>query len=138
MKTLVLKLVLLLAVSFTYAQESGKSITVTIDNVTSDEGKVLLALHTKDTFMKAGGVAEAESTIKDGKVTVSFDNVAPGEYAIIALHDANNNGKMDFAENGMPKEAYGSSNNPMSYGPPQYEDSKFIVSDKNLELNIRF
>jgi len=138
MKTLVLKLVLVLSVAFSYAQENGKTIIINIDNVTSDEGKVLFALHTKDTFMKGEGVAAVESSIKDGKVTVSFNNVTPGEYAIIALHDANNNGRMDFAENGMPKEAYGSSNNPMAYGPPQYEDSKFEVSDTDLKMTIRF
>jgi uncharacterized protein (DUF2141 family) len=38
----------------------------------------------------------------------------------------------------MPKEDYGASNNVMNFGPPQYEDSKFIVSDKNVSLNIKF
>ncbi len=138
MKTLFLKTVFLFIVSFSFAQNSGLSISVTIDNVTSDEGKVLLVLHTSDTFMKSDGIDSAESTIENGRVQVTFNHVQPGEYAIIALHDANGNGRMDFQENGMPLEAYGSSNNPMFFGPPQYDEAKFQLEDKNLELNIRF
>ena len=138
MKTLILKTALVLITSFSFAQNNNLSISVSIDNVTSNEGKVLLALHTEDTFMKSEGIASAESTIKDGKVRVTFNNVQPGEYAVIALHDANNNGRMDFQENGMPLEAYGTSNNPMFFGPPQYDEAKFEVKDKNLELKIRF
>lgn len=138
MKTLVLKLVFVLVASFSYAQDGGQTITVTIDNVTSDEGMVLFALHTKHTFMQAEGIDSAGSKIEGGKVKVTFKNVQPGEYAIMALHDANSNGKMDFQENGMPKEAYGTSNNPMFFGPPNYEEAKFKVSDKDLEMNIRF
>lgn len=45
---------------------------------------------------------------------------------------------MDFQSNGMPLEDYGSSNNVMSYGPPNFEAAKFRVTDKNIVLNIRF
>jgi len=124
--------------SFSFAQNTGQTITVSIDNVTSDDGKVVFALHNKNTFMKADAVDTAASTIENGKVTVRFNNVKPGDYAIIALHDANENGKMDFQENGMPLEAYGTSNNPMFFGPPQYEEAKFTIGNKDLELNIRF
>ena len=45
---------------------------------------------------------------------------------------------MDFRENGMPIEDYGASNNVMNFGPPNFSDAKFTVTDKDLELNIRF
>ena len=76
--------------------------------------------------------------IKDGKITLTFENVLPGDYAIMALHDENENMRMDFEDNGMPKESYGISNNVMSFGPPQYDDAKFKVENKNLKLKIRF
>ena len=79
-----------------------------------------------------------ESKIKDGKTTVTFENVTPGEYAIICYHDKNNNDKMDFSSNGMPLEDYGASNNNMSFGPPNYEDAKFTFKDKDISLEIRF
>ena len=138
MKNLILTLALVFSTLVGFSQNEGITITVTIDNAKNDKGKVLMSLHTADTFMKGKGILDAESEIKDGKVTITFENVTAGEYAIMALHDENGNKRMDFRENGMPLESYGMSNNPMSFGPPQYGDAKFKVEDKDLELNIRF
>lgn len=139
MKHLILTFALALTTLFSFSQEEkGITITVTIDNVKNDTGKVLMSLHTSETFMKGKGIIDAETEIKDGKVTITFENVLPGEYAIMALHDENENQRMDFQENGMPLESYGTSNNVMSFGPPVYDDAKFKVEGKGLELNIRF
>ncbi|WP_296382614.1 DUF2141 domain-containing protein [Winogradskyella sp.] len=139
MKHLFLTIALVLTSIFSFAQEDkGITISVTIDNVKNDTGKVMLSLHTSETFMKGKGIKTAETEIKDGKITVTFENVLPGEYAIMALHDENENKRMDFQDNGMPIESYGMSNNVMSFGPPQYDDAKFNVEGKNLDLNIRF
>lgn len=137
MKNLVLTICILFTSLLSFSQE-GITITVTIDNVTSNQGTVGMALHTAETFMKAAPVMTKSSIIENNKVVITFENVKPGEYAILANHDANSNGKMDFRENGMPLESYGASNNVMNFGPPQYSDAKFTVTDKNLELNIRF
>lgn len=114
-----------------------KTITVTIENVSSDEGKVGFALYNKDNFM-AKPIQGKEGKIKDGKTTVVFENVVPGEYAVTCYHDKNNNDKMDFSGNGMPLEDYGASNNVMNFGPPNYEDAKFTVSNKDVSLEIKF
>ena len=45
---------------------------------------------------------------------------------------------MDFAPNRMPLEDFGASNNNMSFGPPQFENAKFVVADKNVSLEIKF
>jgi len=138
MKTLFLTFALVLTSLFSFSQDSGVTLTLTIDNVINDKGNVKMALHTVDTFMKGKGLENGQSEIKDGKVTITFENVKPGDYAVIAFHDENENNKMDFRDNGMPLESYGMSNNVMSFGPPQYDDAKFTIADKDLELSIRF
>ena len=138
MKNLILTIALVLTSIFSFSQDTGISITVTVDNVKNDTGKVSFALHTKDTFMKGNGIMNTETEIKNGKVTITFENVQPGDYAIMALHDENENERMDFRENGMPLESYGTSNNVMAFGPPQYDDAKFNVEKENIEMNIRF
>lgn len=141
MKTLTLIIALVLSVNFSNAQEgkeTGKSITVTIENITNNNGSVILGLHTEDTFMKGQGIMNAESKIVDGKITVTFKNVEAGSYAIMALHDENGNKRMDFQENGMPKESYGMSNNPEMYGPPQFASAKFDLNNEDLDLKIIF
>ena len=87
--------------------------------------------------MKGPGVQNAEHKIEDGKVVITFENVVPGEYAIMVLHDKNENNRMDFQDGGMPAEDYGTSNNVMTFGPPQYNNSKFSVTDEPLELIIK-
>ncbi|KAB8155219.1 DUF2141 domain-containing protein [Kordia sp. TARA_039_SRF] len=116
--------------------EEGVTITVTIDKVKSNKGKVLFALHTEDTFMKTKPVQSAAGEIEDNKVKVTFKNVPKGTYAITCVHDENDNGQMDFEDSGMPKEDYGISNNPMSYGPPQFDPAKFEVKDADVSLKI--
>lgn len=141
MKTIVFLLTSFICTICAKAQENnnptGTSITVTISNAKNNKGTMLLGLHSSETFMKGKGIQNISSEIKDNEVQVTFKNVPKGEYAILVLHDENNNNRMDFESTGMPKEDYGMSNNPMSYGPPQFYDAKFNVVDKNLELEIR-
>lgn len=140
MKTLLVLIAIIFTINFVNAQdhETNKTITVTIENITNNNGKVLLSLHTEDTFMKGAGIQNLESKVTDGKVSVMFKNVKPGTYAIMALHDENENRRMDFEDNGMPKESYGMSNNPMSFGPPQYDTAKFNFENESIEMSIKF
>lgn len=138
MKTLSLIITFLLSVTFTNAQDSekGKSITVNIDKIQSNSGHILIALHTENTFMKGNGIVDKKSKIVDGKVSVTFENIEEGTYAILVLHDANDNNQMDFEANGMPKESFGASNNSMSFGPPQFSMAKFDVGNEDVEMKI--
>ena len=68
--------------------------------------------------------------ILDGKASVTFKNVEPGEYGVIGYHDKNNNDRIDMASSGMLTESYGVSNNPMNFGLPQWTEAKFEVFDK--------
>lgn len=139
MRTLSLFIALILSTSLSFAQtEKGQDITVTIENISNNRGHVIIGLHTADTFMKSDGIQKAESKVKDGKVVVTFKNVTPGHYALMAMHDENDNKKMDFEANGMPLESYGLSNNPMLMGPPTFTDGKFEVTDKNVDITIKF
>ena len=117
---------------------SGKQeITVTVVNATTDNGKVSFALYDQVTFMKTP-LKGASAKIIKGKSIVTFKNIAQGEYSVICFHDKNNNGKIDFNENGMPLEDYGASNNNMDFGPPSFLDSKFTVIEKDVSLEIKF
>ncbi len=120
-----------------YAQE-GVRITAIVENVSNNEGNVKFALHTAETFLKTNGIQSLSSTIENGKAEVVFEKVPPGTYAILVLHDQNENNQMDFDLNGMPQESYGISNNTMSFGPPQFQDAQFEVAQENLSFQIRF
>ncbi|WP_298781602.1 DUF2141 domain-containing protein [uncultured Polaribacter sp.] len=138
MKLLVSILVtVVIFISSTLTAQEKTSIKVTVVNATSDKGKVSFALYNKAGFLRKP-IDAKRAEIVNGKSTVTFNNVVAGEYSVVCSHDKNGNGKMDFHENGMPMEDYGSSNNVMSYGPPNFYDSKFTISDKNVSLDIKF
>ncbi|AZQ44752.1 DUF2141 domain-containing protein [Nonlabens ponticola] len=134
MKTFILSILFLATTVFTaQGQEEtvndGYTLTVTVPNARSNDGKMMFSLNTKNDFMRAAPFKSDSVAIVDGVATVTFKNVPAGEYAVMVLHDKNENMQMDFENNGMPKEDYGMSNNPMSMGPPSWADAKFDVTD---------
>ncbi|MFY0631293.1 MAG: DUF2141 domain-containing protein [Flavobacteriaceae bacterium] len=137
MKILATILTAALMLTGSLAFNKKQTITATVVNVTSDSGKVSFALYNKATFMQKP-LQSKNAKIVEGKSTVKFEGVESGEYAVICFHDKNDNDKMDFQENGMPMEDYGTSNNVMTFGPPQYDNAKFTVSEKNVVLEIKF
>ena len=133
--TLTLTSFLLTAQTKTEIVSEGTTITVTVP-IKSTTGKVIFGLHNETTFMKEALVG-LTGDIKDGMASVTFTNVTPGTYGIVVLHDKNDNKRMDFEPTGMPKEAFGASNNVMTMGPPQWNDAKFEVTDTPIEMEIR-
>lgn len=139
MKAIILSIALSLALFITNAQTetvSGQDITVSVPT-NSTKGKIVMGLYNEATFMKAAPIEGLTAEIKDGKAEVTFKNVPAGEYAISIYHDKNDNNTMDFAANGMPLEDYGTSNNDMSFGPPNWTASKFVVADMPINMVIR-
>jgi uncharacterized protein (DUF2141 family) len=120
-----------------FAQETA-TITIHVENIANDKGKLILGMYTQETFMKAKPEYSQKTEIKDGKTTITFEGVPPGNYAISCFQDANENERMDFQPNGMPLEDYAVSNNPMLYGPPQWSDAKLEIKKGKSEITIRF
>ncbi|NTU54566.1 MAG: DUF2141 domain-containing protein [Chlorobiaceae bacterium] len=115
------------------------SIEVSIGNVRSIDGVVGVALFkTKKGFPDKNAEALAGRSIPSGNpCVVVFDNLPYGTYAVSVMHDENGNGKMDKGFFGIPKEGFGSSNNPkVKMGPPSFDDSKFDLNDQKLSLTI--
>ena len=136
---LVLTMYLLSLIGFSQTKAQSFKITATVVYAASDKGKVYFALYSsKANFLSRKPMATAIGNIKNGHSKIEFTKVKPGTYAIICYHDANDNGKMDFQDNGIPLEDYGMTNNVMNFGPPLFEDGKFEVIDSDLKFIIKF
>jgi len=118
-------------------------ITVNITGLRSDKGQLYLSL-----YNSAGGYPKKASAafrlsfapISHGRSTLIFDGIPGGLYAIACYHDENNNGKLDTNFFGIPVEGIGASNNARgSWGPPKFQDAKFIVnSDTSQTIKIMY
>lgn len=114
-----------------------QTLTVLIENVSSNQGKILLSIHNKENFMSSETVASKEKVATQGEMQFQFSELPKGIYAIMLLHDANGNYRMDFSENGHPKEAYATSGIKNLYGPPNFKDSS-IAFVKDTLVRLRF
>lgn len=75
-----------------------------------------------------------------GTTIIKLANIEPGDYAVQATYDENDNGKVDRGLFGIPKEGVGFSNDaPIRLGPPRWKDAVFTVNaDKSVALRLRY
>ena len=123
----------------TETKDSGQMI-VKIKGFSSDKGTVKIALNnSKENYKEGKPFRAVETQIINGTSEFIFKDIPFGEYAIKCYHDENSNGLMDKNILGIPSEDYGFSNNARgSFGPPDYEEAKFIFRTNNqiIELTI--
>jgi len=119
---------------------SSGTLLVELANFRNNRGKVCVSLfNQKDAFPKSTekAVRISYATIIGFKSFVFFENLPAGEYAVSALHDENDNKKMDTNILGIPKEGVGASNDAKGHlGPPRYQDAKFIFNGSKQTIHI--
>jgi uncharacterized protein (DUF2141 family) len=132
-------LVILFLFCASYLQNNdGNNISVTISNLSSDQGKVFVGLYDSDKHFLIKTYRGIISKIDNNSCKVVFKNIPDGIYAISLFHDENDNGKMDKGLWGIPKEDHGCSNNAKSaMGPPKWKDAKFELKGKSINQHIK-
>ena len=107
-------------------------LTVVIPNVSHREGTLHVGLaNDEKTFTGESFKTQTLSVPASGAVTVVFDGLPEGKYAVRIFQDLNGNKKMDF--NGqMPGEPFGFSNITMLMGPPSYSDASFDLNENKV------
>lgn len=86
------------------------------------------------------GKGALKRTLPAGNPRIRLEGLAPGDYAIAAIHDANGNARLDTVL-GIPREGFGFSRNPaIRFGPPRYRDARFTLgADAQLQqVRIRY
>jgi uncharacterized protein (DUF2141 family) len=72
--------------------------------------------------------------------TLDFQHVAPGEWALLMIHDSNMNGKLD-KRFGIPREGFGFSRNPaIKFGAPSADDVRFEIpaGESHQQIKMRY
>ena len=118
-----------------------QDVVVTVVDVRSADGSVLACLTPSEgAFPDCGEDERAQRRMvrANARVTIVFNDVPPGEYAISLLHDENGNGKADTVLF-LPKEGFGFSRDAKArFGPPKFSAAAFTVdSDAPVYQKIR-
>ncbi len=113
-------------------------LAVTVADLRDDRGMVRVALYSEPkTFRKEElSLAVRQTTAHPDKVTVRFEGLAPGRYAVIAYHDEDGDGAMDRFMGMIPTEGFALSNNPEVTGPPAFEEAAFDLSEMGGEVTV--
>jgi uncharacterized protein (DUF2141 family) len=138
MKTLLFTFLLTILATSSWGQNS---IEVKISNIREIKGDILVAIfNNEDDFLEKA--VQSKSIKASGKqVTIKFENLPQGDYAVSIIHDENSNGELDKNVVGIPKEGFGFGNNAMgTFGPPAFEKAKVHLKDQNVvqELSLKY
>ena len=121
-----------IALIFMAGQASAARIIVTIDGLKSAQGTVFVGLYASPAKFLQGNQADAQKKVRasTGPVTVAFDNLAPGTYAVGAFHDENGNDHLDTNFLGLPVEGYALSNGVRAVmAKPTFQQAAFSVGN---------
>jgi uncharacterized protein (DUF2141 family) len=138
--------VLVSALMSSPASAQQTSITVKVSEIRSQKGNIMVCLWNQGKgFPICSGTASFKHTAvpaTTSAITTTFQNVPPGEYAISAFHDENQNSKIDRGFMGRPKEGIAFSNGGFSKGEqgrPSFDKSKFTVNGtKTISLSLMY
>ncbi len=112
---------------------------VSVTGFASDEGKCLLALYNSESgFNDNLAAIRLESfDIVDRRAQWEVDGLENGKYAVVAVHDRNDNGELDQSKAGALGERYGYSNQARSKnGMPTFQEATFDVTIPGVEIDI--
>ena len=123
---------------------AAATITITVTDLRSDEGVVRACMTTMESVFPRC-VRDPDShrkVVRAGDtITIRFENVEPGDYAIALLHDENEDGKANRVLGMAPREGYGFSRDaPVRMAPPDWDDAVFSVgpASQNLTIKMRY
>ena len=131
------------ALMFIAGPASAARIVVTIDGVHSNQGNVFVGLYAGPAKFLEGNQNDAMRKVRasTAPMTVVFDNLPPGVYAVGAYHDENGNDHLDTNILGLPVEGYALSNGVRAVmSKPTFQQAAFSVGEQGavVALHIRY
>jgi uncharacterized protein (DUF2141 family) len=131
--------VMALAAALVTASAGAADLQIDVQGVQGSDGTIRLALYQDPkTFRKEDqSLLRQTQPAHPGAMTFKLPNLAPGRYAVIVYHDADNNGEMNRFLGMIPTESYGLSTNPRLMGRPAFSDAAFDLPAQGKRLQIR-
>ena len=120
------------------AQAQAAKLIVTIEGTRNADGYLYVELFSQPDGFPDGDYSARHTKLKAAArtLTVVFDELAPGTYAVGAYHD--NNSRLDTGFIGYPTEGYARSNGIRAViSRPRFIDAAFPVGDQDARVTLR-
>jgi uncharacterized protein (DUF2141 family) len=124
-----------------FAQTPCPGIHVKILDIRNSTGTVACALFESPAGFPSEFLHSATNVmiikIRKSQARCDFEDIPPGTYAMVVIHDENMNGKLDTNALGIPKEGYGFSNDAKKWlGTPAFSDASFTYDGQNVDMTM--
>jgi uncharacterized protein (DUF2141 family) len=131
----------LFAQEISYPERETKlsAFELTVDGISEEKGEIRIAVFDSEQAYndKENPLYAVVIPVDGEKISWKQDSLPFGNYAIAVYHDKNVNGELDSNLLGIPKEAYGFSNNARGrFGPASWEDAHFEVTSEQSSMTI--
>lgn len=124
-----------------FAQPSSSTLELEIGEFRNTKGHVLISVFDNaNDYPDSEGKAVANKKVKvtQKNHTIIIEDLPQGEYAVVFLHDENDNEEMDTNFVGAPEEGYGASNDAVNtFSAPKYEEAKFLLEGEKKSLKLK-
>ncbi|MEH2303775.1 DUF2141 domain-containing protein [Nostoc sp.] len=122
------------------ANFNGK-LTLEIDGLKNKEGQVCTSIFASSEGFPSDrdrGLQKQCTKITDTPLSITFENLKAGNYAVAVFHDQNNDRILNSNVFGIPKEGFGFSRNPeIRTGAPKFSEAAFLVAGPNTNIQIQ-
>lgn len=129
--------ILLLVLSGLSCFAQVNELIVVVRDINEPKGVIYVALYDSDeNFLKKDSFSKSAKATQ-GNIVMVFNNLPFGEYAISAIHDANENKILDKNFFGIPTEGFGFLNGEMGmFGPPSFKKVKVVWKGGNEKFEV--
>ena len=123
---------------FPFGVRAQRSLEITVENIKDIKGSMRVGIYNNEKDFPDKPAEGKVVRVSGETLTVLFERVQPGDYAISIFHDENNNGELDTNAVGIPKEGFAFGNNAMGmFGPPSFDKAKITIANENLKHTLR-
>lgn len=114
------------------------TVTVRVTNVASTSGTVEVSIFdSEETFLRRPYLQRSGKVTENGRFETVFAALPAGDYAVVVVHDANDNHQFDQGILGFGSEDYGYSNNVRTwFFRPDFDDVKFTLDNTPVLVEI--
>jgi len=118
---------------------SAADLIIVIEGVKNSSGHILAAIYgDESTFLDTTNAKTLLRENAASTVRLVAHDLPAGSYAVSAIHDENDNGKLDRNFMNIPTEGFGFSNDALgNAGPPKFEQARFDFDGKK-DKTIKF
>jgi len=126
---------LVMVILCTFPAAAG-SLSVTVSGAVPNGAAVAVTICTNglDAMSCTKGQTKPATT---SSLRFSFDDIAPGRYAVAAYQDLNGSGTLERSRLGLPLEPYALSNNAGRGRRPSFDDAAFTLGNGTREIGLR-